>query len=152
MRKNVMAIMMASLMLITIFSVINVSAQSGTDVPILRHFQPVSLTRKGNYWIEDVSYSPSEPSEGDQVVFTISVDANGEGHPHIAIYLDGSIQDMGMLIEFPSTTVLSIIWPAGDSHTVRIKVDPFNAYEESNEQDNIWQEDIESGEVSESQS
>jgi len=81
MKKNLLAIMMASLMLVTIFSVINVSAQSGTDVAILRHFQPVDDDPTNT---ESIQQRIDDADPGDTIViesgtYTENIVINKEG-------------------------------------------------------------------------
>ena len=95
--------------------------------------------------ITDITWSPSEPEEGDTMTFTVYIKNQGEassGSCTVKCYVDGGeigSDRIGSLSPGQSTTV-SFTWttPKGSagSHTVKAIVDVANEVSESNENNN----------------
>jgi len=92
--------------------------------------------------IESLAWSPEDPSEGDNVTFTVTIKNQGEGKADYSLvfpYVDDARLDSASVGTINpgtvDTTTFSWIAQAG-SHIISLVIDPNNAVLESNESNN----------------
>jgi subtilase family serine protease len=93
--------------------------------------------------IQDISWSPSSPEQGDTVTFTATIKNQGTGDAtafYIYYYVDGSYHAMDTVYSLSagSTTTETFTWTASKCGNVQVKAvaDANNAVSESNEGNN----------------
>ena len=93
--------------------------------------------------IEDISWSPSDPEQGDPITFTVSIKNQGAGDAtffQVYYYIDDIYQDMDNIYGLPagSTTTQSFTWTANKCGDVQVMAvaDATDDVAESNESNN----------------
>lgn len=100
-----------------------------------------------DFSIEEVSYEPSPPDKGEKITFYVKLRwdgpdlPSGTAPPILAVSLDGYEKDKKFVDEedFNDIQILSFIWPQDTKfHLVEIVIDKGNAFDETDESNNVW--------------
>ncbi len=93
--------------------------------------------------INSLSFSPEYPSEGDEVILTVTVKNQDSGRAEpssLAYYVDDVLRESTVIgyLNYGDTTTANFTWTAGTSpHTFKLVADAYNIIEESDETNNI---------------
>ena len=103
----------------------------------------INIICKPDLIIQDITWSPSNPKEGDDVEFTVTVknqESESAGASYVYYYIDGSYVDYDYVpaLSAGSTSTQSFTWTANKCGNVQVKAaaDATNAVDESNEGNN----------------
>jgi hypothetical protein len=107
-----------------------------------------SSTTLSDLIVQDITWTPSNPSIGDTITFTVTIKNQGSGSSHgsyVNYYLDGSSSrfdyDSVSSLDAGATTTTTFTWcigrnVEGEEHTIRSVIDLKNAVQEINENNN----------------
>jgi hypothetical protein len=134
----------------------------GKRLPIYQIPMVISICGKTSYYmrkigkpdlvIEDISWSPSNPKQGDTITFTVKIKNRGDGNAGtstVKYYIDGSYVDSDTVpsLSVGSTSTQMFTWTAhSGSHSIKAIADCYGAIAESNEGNNEKSITIEVGE------
>ena len=124
----------------------------GKRLPIYQIPMVISICGKTSYYmrmigkpdlvIEDISWSPSKPKQGDTVTINVKTKNKGSGDAegfYVCYYVDGSYYAREYIssLSAGSTTTTSFTWTAErGSHSIKAYADCYDAIDESNEGNN----------------
>lgn len=100
-----------------------------------------------DFSIEEVSYEPSPPDKGEKITFYVKLGwdgpdlPSGTAPPILAVSLDGYEKDKKFVDrkDFNDIQTLSFIWPQDMKlHLVEIIIDKGDAFDETDESNNVW--------------
>ena len=114
----------------------------GTYQKILSNYW-CNCNKKPDLVIQDISWSPSNPEQGDTITFTVKIKNQGDGNAGsstVNYYIDGSNVDSDSVpaLSAGSTSTQTFTWTANKCGDVQIKAvaDAANAVAENNEGNN----------------
>ncbi|MCW3130191.1 MAG: clostripain-related cysteine peptidase, partial [Methanophagales archaeon] len=108
----------------------------------------INIVCKPDLVIQDISWSPSNPKQGDTVTINVKTKNQGSGSAggfYVCYYVDGSYyaRDYVSSLSAGSTTTTSFSWTADcGSHSIKAVADCYDAITESNEGNNARTENI----------
>jgi subtilase family serine protease len=108
----------------------------------------IKKIEKPDLIIQDISWSPSNPKQGDTVTINVKTKNIGSGKTggfYVCYYVDGSYYDRDYVssLSAGSTTTTSFTWTADcGSHSIKAVADCYDAVTESNEGNNARTEYI----------
>ena len=102
----------------------------------------INIPCKPDLIIQDISWSPSNPKQGDTVTINVKTKNQGSGNAggfDVCYYVDGSYYDRDYIssLSAGSTTTTSFSWTADcGSHAIKAVADCYDAVAESDEENN----------------
>ncbi|RLB74469.1 MAG: hypothetical protein DRH15_15400, partial [Deltaproteobacteria bacterium] len=108
----------------------------------------INIVCKPDLIVQDISWSPSNPKQGDTVTINVKTKNQGSenaGGFYVCYYVDGSYYDRDYVnsLSAGSTTTTSFSWTAKcGSHSIKAVADCYDAVTESNEGNNARTENI----------
>jgi len=138
--EKILGILITSMFLMTGFSAIASVAQ--TEIIANTNFE-------FNFAIEKVTFEPNPPKKNELVIFNVTVAFENweRGAVKVQGWIDGATNGGMEGYVDPAFGLYSaeipVYWPDdAEEHTVKMMVDPDGIWDETNENDNIWEDSI----------